>query len=298
MLKKFNNSDIDELMSIWKKAYIDVNKKIDNKDLARAYTDIKDILLDGSSNTILYTEDDIIEGFITIDKNNRIVIIYVEKKIRREGIGSMLIDSCKKSYSKLDVVFKDDENLKIFFEKNGFVEKENDENIEKTYEWQDSKEEKINLIYFDNDLNDKLISSKKINVKRIDVKEILKEDKNLKSIKNYMRIRKSIEKAFSKKTLLYLNCGNYNEVLDDIIKEIIKIERADFTVVISEPLIIENSKMEKYFKKIVQSYSNYKIHRIDMMENIENDISVNKILEEQMKVIIRQIEKIAENMNF
>jgi hypothetical protein len=32
------------------------------------------------------------------------------------------------------------------------------------------------------------------------------------------------------------------------------------------------------------------------MDNLEKNISVNKILEEKMKVIIRQIEKIAENM--
>lgn len=296
MLKKFRASDTDVIMSIWKKAYLNINKKVKNEDLAHAYTEVRDILLDNSSKTTLYTEDDIIEGFVTIDKDNKIVIIYVDEKIRREGIGSKLIDSCKKNCNKLCVTFEDDGVYKKFFEKNGFVESENSEDDKHTYEWQDSKVEKVNLVYFDEDLAEKLIDSARLKVKNVKVKDILQEDKNLKAVKNYMKVRKSIEDAFSKKTLLYLNYGNYNEILDDIIKEIVKIEKADFALVVSEPLIIENPKMENYLKKIEQSFKSYKIHKIDTMRNLDKEISVNKILDEKMKVIIEQIEKIAENM--
>ena len=111
-----------------------------------------------------------------------------------------------------------------------------------------------------------------------------------------MKVRKAIEDAFSKKTLLYLNYGNYNEVLDDLIKEIVKIEKADFALVVSEPLIIENPKMEGYLEKIEENFEDYKIYKIDTMKDLPQDISVNGILEEKMKVIIKQIEKIAENM--
>lgn len=296
MLKKLKNTDIDILMEIWKKAYLDVNKKVNNEDLTRTYTEFRDILLDNSSNTTLYTEDDNIEGFITVDKNNKIVIIYVEKNIRREGIGSMLIDSCKRNNDNLHVAFKDDGVYKPFFEKNGFVEKSQSESDELVYEWNDTKVESVNLIYFDDDLTERLIDKSKVNVKNIKVKDIFSKDKDLNAVKNYMKVRKDIENAFSKKTLLYLNYGNYNEALDDIIKEIIKIERADFALVVSEPLIIENPKMEGYLSKIEKSFKDYKINKIDTMENLPPDISVNKILEEKMKVIIKQIEKIAENM--
>jgi len=298
VLKKFNDSDIDILMGIWKRAYMDANKKVNNDDLTRAYTEIRDILLDASSNTTIYTEDDCIEGFITVDEKNKIVIIYVDKKIRREGIGSMLVDSCKKKYDSLKVSFnKQDMIYKSFFEKNEFEKQGEDSDLlEDTYEWCAGKEDKVNIIFFDNDLNEELFNSKILNVKKIHIKEILENDKELKSVKNYMKVRKVIENSFGKKTLLYLNYGNYNDVLDDIIKEIVKIEKANFAVVVSEPLIIENPKMEIYLEKIEKSYSNYKVHKIDTMENIEKDISVNKILDEKMKVIIRQIEKVAENM--
>ena len=75
MLKKLKSTDIDILMGIWKRAYLNLNKKVNNEDLTRTYTEVRDILMDGSSNTTLYTEDDVIEGFITVEKNNKIVII-------------------------------------------------------------------------------------------------------------------------------------------------------------------------------------------------------------------------------
>ena len=296
MLKKLKNADIDILMGIWKKSYLSLNKKVNNEDLTRTYTEIRDILMDSSSNTTLYTEDDVIEGFVTVDKNNKIVIIYVDEKIRREGIGSMLIDSCKRNSDSLNVTFKDDGVYKPFYEKNGFIEKEQTESKELVYEWNDSKVERVNLIYFDEDLTEKLIDKTNINVRNIKVRDILTEDKDLKAVKNYMKIRKSIEDSFSKKTLMYLNYGNYNEVLDDIIKEIIKIEKANFAIVVSEPLIIENPKMEGYLEKIEENFKDYKIYKIDTMKDLPKDISVNIILEEKMKVIIKQIEKIAENM--
>ena len=209
----------------------------------------------------------------------------------------MLIDSCKKKYSSLKVSFDEKDFVyKSFYEKNGFEKVEENEDVSNTYEWCSDKDDKINLIFFDNDLNEKLFESKKIRTKKICIKEILDGDKELKSVKNYMKVRKCIESSFSEKTLLYLNYGNYNEILDDIIKEIVKIEKSDFAVIVSEPLIIENPKMEGYLKKIEQSYCNYKVHKIDTMDNLEKNISVNKILEEKMKVIIRQIEKVAENM--
>ena len=94
MIKKFKDADIDDVMNIWKKAYMDGKNKISNEDFAKMYTDVRDILMDNSSDTILYTEDNEIEGFVVIDNCEKIIAIYVNDKIRREGIGSKLIDAC------------------------------------------------------------------------------------------------------------------------------------------------------------------------------------------------------------
>lgn len=297
MLKKIKNSDVDNVMNIWKKAYTGEIKKSDNRDFAQIYTEVRDILMNDSSDTTLYTEDDKIEGFIIIDDKKRIVALYVDTKIRREGIGSMLIDSCKKEHNNLIVSFKYNEVCSKFFQKNNFEMKSKNDDDEYTYEWISENEGKINLIFFDSDIDEKMINKKgKLNAKRVKIGEILSEDVNLKSVKNYIKVRKSIECAFDKNVLVYLNYENYNETVNDIIKEIAKIERANMIIILSQPLITENNKIEENLNKIEQCYKDYKQYKIDILDSFKKDVSINEIMKEKMGIIISQIEKIAENM--
>lgn len=303
MLKKMKNTDIDTIMNLWKKEYIANNKKVSSEILTIKYTEIENYLLDKNSTTILYTEDDIIEGFISINKNKEIKLIYVDRNIRHEGIGSMLIDSVKKIFDKL-YIDMNDENKKyeLFFMKNDFKKSKDKLDEDKTkeiFEWTNDKIEKANVIYFDNDIDENVIqddSKSKLNFIKIPVKNILKNNE-IKDIKTYIKIRKEIEKAFkSKKVLLYINYNNYYEQLDDLIKEIAKIEKSKFEIVVSEPLAIENYKKGNFINEIKQSYNRYKIHIVDIISDLKQDISINKILEEKVKILIKNMEKISENM--
>ena len=284
-------------MNIWKKAYAGRKNKLENKDFAQTYTEIRDILLDESSNTTLYTEDDKIEGFIIIDKNKRIIAIYVDTKIRREGIGTMLINSCKNKYQDLTVTFWDDDVYKSFFEKNNFELKTKSDDLQYTYEWISEKERRVNLIYFDSDLDEELLDkNERINAKKIKISEILRDDNELKSVKNYIKVRKSIENAFDKKMLVYLNYGTYNQAVNDIIKDIAKIEKAKIAIIISEPVVSEGTKVDENLKKIEQSYKGYKLYKLDILDNLKKDASISEIIKQRMGIIISKIEKIAENM--
>ena len=297
MLKEFKNSDLDNVMNIWKKAYAGRKNKLENKDFAQTYTEIRDILLDESSNTTLYTEDGKIEGFIIIDKNKRIIAIYVDTKIRREGIGTMLINSCKNKYQDLTVTFWDDDVYKSFFEKNNFELKTKSDDLQYTYEWISEKERRVNLIYFDSDLDEELLDkNERINAKKIKISEILRDDNELKSVKNYIKVRKSIENAFDKKMLVYLNYGTYNQAVNDIIKDIAKIEKAKIAIIISEPVVSEGTKVDENLKKIEQSYKGYKLYKLDILDNLKKDASISEIIKQRMGIIISKIEKIAENM--
>lgn len=303
MLKKMKNTDIDTIMNLWKKEYIANNKKVSSEILTIKYTEIENHLLDKNSTTILYTEDDIIEGFISISKNKEIKLIYVDRNIRHEGIGSMLVDSVKKIFDKL-YIYMNEENKKyeLFFIKNDFKkskDKLDDEKTKEIIEWINDKIEKANVIYFDNDIDENVIqdgSKSKLNFIKIPVKNILKNNE-IKDIKTYIKIRKEIEKAFkSKKVLLYINYNNYYDQLDDLIKEIAKIEKSKFEIVVSEPLAIENYKKGNFINEIKQSYNRYKIHIVDIISDLKQDISINKILEEKVKILIKNMEKISENM--
>lgn len=294
MLKKFKVSDIDTIMNLWKKEYFYNHKKMKSEELTKSYTIVKNKLLNKKNTTILYTEDDIIEGFVSYDENNEIYLIYVDRAIRREGIGSMLIDMCKKKCNKLSVIADvSDEVINCFFEKNEFKKNEDDNK----YTWVKESKEKTCVVYFDNDINETLKrEDSQVDYRKIELKNLIK-DKEIKDVKTYLKIRKSIESVIKcKKVLLYINHNNYYPQVDDIIKEIIKISKTKFGVVVSEPLVMENFKYEDTVKEIEQSYKSYKIYKIDTASNIEDNISVNKLLDEKMKVILNKIEKIAENM--
>lgn len=303
MLKKMKNTNIDTIMDLWKRAYIANNKKVSSEVLTIKYNETENQLLDKNSTTILYTEEDIIEGFISIDKNKEIKLIYVDKNIRNEGIGSMLIDAGKKMFDKLYIdMNEENKRYELFFIKNDF--KKSKEKLEiddkkEIFEWTNDKIDKVNVIYFDNDIDEEIIqesSKSKLNFIKIPVKKILK-DNELKDIKTYIKIRKEIEKAFkSKKVLLYINYNNYYGQFDDLIKEIAKIEKSKLEIVVSEPLTIENYKKGNFINEISKSYNKYKIHIIDVFSDLKHDISINKILEEKMKILIKDMEKISENM--
>lgn len=303
MLKKMKNTNIDTIMDLWKRAYIANNKKVSSEVLTIKYNEAENQLLDKNSTTILYTEEDIIEGFISIDKNKEIKLIYVDKNIRNEGIGSMLIDAGKKMFDKLYIdMNEENKRYELFFIKNDFKkskEKSEVDDKKEVFEWTNDKIDKVNVIYFDNDIDEEIIqesSKSKLNFIKIPVKKILK-DNELKDIKTYIKIRKEIEKAFkSKKVLLYINYNNYYDQLDDLIKEIAKIEKSKLEIVVSEPLTIENYKKGNFINEISKSYNKYKIHIIDVFSDLKHDISINKILEEKMKILIKDMEKISENM--
>lgn len=304
MLKKMKNTNIDTIMDLWKRAYIANNKKVSSEVLTIKYNETENQLLDKNSTTILYTEEDIIEGFISIDKNKEIKLIYVDKNIRNEGIGSMLIDAGKKMFDKLYIdMNEENKRYELFFIKNNFKKSkeklEIDDDKKEIFEWTNDKIDKVNVIYFDNDIDEEIIqesSKSKLNFIKIPVKKILK-DNELKDIKTYIKIRKEIEKAFkSKKVLLYINYNNYYGQFDDLIKEIAKIEKSKLEIVVSEPLTIENYKKGNFINEISKSYNKYKIHIIDVFSDLKHDISINKILEEKMKILIKDMEKISENM--
>lgn len=303
MLKKMKNTDIDTIMNLWKKEYIANNKKVSSEVLTVKYTEIENHLLDKNSITILYTEDDIIEGFVSVNKNKEIKLIYVDRNIRHEGIGSMLVDSVKKIFDKLYIdMNEENKKYELFFMKNDFKKSKDKLDEEKTkeiFEWTNDKIEKTNVIYFDSDIDENVIqdySKSKLNFIKIPVKNILKNNE-IKDIKTYIKIRKEIEKAFkSKKVLLYINYNNYYDQLDDLIKEIAKIEKSKFEIVISEPLAIENYKKGNFINEINQSYNRYNIHIVDIISELKQDVSINKILEEKIKILIRNMEKISENM--
>lgn len=301
MLKELKNSDIDIIMNLWKDEFVKNDKTLKDDTLITQYTDVKNQLLNKKNTTILYTEDGKIEGFISINEKSEIWVVFVKPNIRREGIGSILLEYSKKKFKKLSVKLNSkNKAITNFFSKNEFhkIEVTEDDKSVCTLEWNNNKKEQINLIYFDEDIDkDVLKKDSKINLININVKKILQEENlELNSIKAYILLRKKIEEGFkADKIILYINYNNYYNVLDELIKEIVKIEKANFGVVICEPFSMEASKKNQ-IEEIEKSYKKYQIHKIDCTLDMNENISINQIFKKRMEILLQKIENIAENM--
>lgn len=310
MLKKIKIEDIDNVMELWKEEVSKSKIPSKNKLILEKYTKIRERFIENINSTILYTEDGIIEGFISVNKDDEIWIVLVKSNIRREGIGTILLNSIKKRKKRLITKIScNDEKALAFFDKNGFykIEEDYDEitkSKEYILEWKKQENKKIAVVYFDNDIEKEVISKNKnsiVDFKNINVKQFIKSADNKKAelndIKTYMKLRKIIEETLkNEKILLYIDYNNYYEFLDEQIKEISKIQKVDLNIVICEPLTIENAKKINCIKQIENVYKDYRIYKIDCSLSKEKDITLNQIFYKRQELLVDKIEEIAKNI--
>ena len=301
MLKELKSSDVDTIMDLWKAEFFKSDKTQKDNTLIVQYIDVQNQLLNKKNTTILYTEDGEIHGFISINENNEIWLIFVKANIRREGIGSILLEYSKKKFKKLCVKLSNkNKDVIAFFNKNEFhkIEMEEKDKSECLLEWNNKQKESINLIYLDDDIDKEVLKKEsKINLVNVEIKKLLqKENLELNDIKTYILLRRKIEEGFkADKIILYIDYNNYYDVLDELIKEIAKIEKANFSVVICEPFSMESSKRNK-IEKIEKNYKKFKVHKIDCILDMKENISINQIFKKRMEILLQKIENIAENM--
>ncbi len=308
MLKELRDNDIDNIMKLWKNEFAKSNKFLKNEALVDIYTKARNKFVNNLTSTVIYTEDGEIEGFISIDENNEIWAMLIKQNIRREGIGTILLENSKKQYKNLTAnVYKKNEVALKFFYKNGFKKVNEiieDTTKEKEYvlEWKEEEKKNITLIYFDEDIDKNLINKEsKINFKCLNVKQLLKkeniQDIEINNIKTYIKLRKKLEDVVEgEKILLYIDYNNYYNFLDEQIKEVAKIKKIELQIIICDPFTIEGSKKINTIKQIEENYKDYKINKIDCSLDIKQDISLNQIFTKRNEVLLQKIETIAENM--
>lgn len=118
MIRKFENSDIDDVMQIWKNENIQAHNFIPKEYWESNYEYVKKLL--PKSEIYVYIENDKIKGFIGINENY-IEGIFVNSNYQNKGIGTALINKAKEEKEELtlNVYEKNREAIK-FYEKNGF----------------------------------------------------------------------------------------------------------------------------------------------------------------------------------
>ncbi len=312
MLKKIKIEDIDNVMELWKEELNKSGMPSKNKIILNDYTSVRKKLVENINSTILYTEDGIIEGIISVDNSkNEVWLIIVKSSIQREGIGTILLNSIKRKKTQITTTINSsNEKALLFFYKNGFKkveEKENEKTKQKDYilNWSKQKNKQITVAYFDEDISSELIEKQdkkdNINYKSINVKQFFKDENNkkieLNNIKTYIQLRKKIEEALKgEEVLLYIDYNNHYSFLDEQIKEIAKIQKVRLSIILCEPFSIENAKKINYIKEIEKVYEDYNIYKVDCSLSEQKNIALNQIFEKRQEMLISKIDEIAKKI--
>lgn len=312
MLKKIKIEDIDNVMELWKEELNKSGMPSKNKIILNDYTSVRKKLVENINSTILYTEDGIIEGIISIDNSkNEVWLIIVKSSIQREGIGTILLNSVKRKKTQITTTINSsNEKALLFFYKNGFKkveEKENEKTKQKDYilDWSKQKNKQITVAYFDEDISSELIEKQgkkdNINYKSINVKQFFKDENNkkieLNNIKTYIQLRKKIEEVLKgEEVLLYIDYNNHYSFLDEQIKEIAKIQKVRLSIILCEPFSIENAKKINYIKEIEKIYEDYNIYKVDCSLSEQKNIALNQIFEKRQEMLISKIDEIAKKI--
>ena len=115
MLREFKESDIDNIMKIWRDGNFRTHNFIPNKYFSDNYVRVQNEYLK-KSDTWVYTENDEILAFISIMSDGYIGAIFIEPKIQREGIGTILINKAKTIYNRLYLnVYEKNVGATMFF---------------------------------------------------------------------------------------------------------------------------------------------------------------------------------------
>ena len=103
MIRKIKEEDLTKVMTIWVKGNFKANSFIDRDYWLEIYNDIKIDFLE-KWKTYVYTENEEILGFISID-NNEIKAIFVKENYRGNEIGTKLVNYYRNNLKTGEEIF-------------------------------------------------------------------------------------------------------------------------------------------------------------------------------------------------
>lgn len=119
MIRKFQHSDIDQVISIWLQASIKAHAFVDSEFWKSKVKDMREKYIP-SGETYVYEKEGIIKGFISL-YNDTLAAIFVSPDYQGTGIGMQLMRKAKDVRSNLNLtVFKENTKSIEFYKKCGF----------------------------------------------------------------------------------------------------------------------------------------------------------------------------------
>lgn len=119
MIRKWKETDMDRVMQIWLESNLQAHDFIPKLYWKNNYETVEQML--PQAELFVYEKDEQILGFLGM-MENYIAGLFVDKKVRSQGIGKALLDHVKKRQimMTLHVYLKNDRAIR-FYNKEGFI---------------------------------------------------------------------------------------------------------------------------------------------------------------------------------
>lgn len=119
MIREFNPSDMDQIISIWLEASIKAHDFIDSNFWKSKVKDMREVYLPSTENYVYEIEETII-GFVSLS-NDTLAAIFVAPSAQGQGIGKQLMKKAKNVRKHLNLtVYKENYKSIEFYEQCGF----------------------------------------------------------------------------------------------------------------------------------------------------------------------------------
>lgn len=120
MIRLFEQTDTDAIMSIWLESTIQAHSFINKSYWEQSFDTVKNIYLPNST-TYIFEDESIIKGFISIIEDSFIGALFVEIDYQDQGIGSQLLHYATSNYPNLSLcVYNDNVKSTNFYISKGF----------------------------------------------------------------------------------------------------------------------------------------------------------------------------------
>lgn len=149
MIRKFQTTDIHEVMKIWLESNQDAHDFISEEYWKSNYAMVEEQLFD--ADLYISETNGKIQGFAGL-VGNYIAGIFIDKKYRSMGIGKELLDDIKKEYSSLSLsVYEKNKRAADFYIREGFCldsEGIDEDTNEKEYTmiWKKNQESEVEAV--------------------------------------------------------------------------------------------------------------------------------------------------------